>query len=108
MVENVPAFFEDLPARLSPDAMMGMNATYQFVITEEGGGEWYIVFKEGRGEIVQGRKKDADVTITASASNWLDLINGGTSGQMSLVTGRVRLEGDVTLAVKLHSLLQVR
>ena len=83
-----------------------MNAMLQFLITGENGGQWNVAVKDGTVAVNSGVVDAPNITITAGDNDWLALVSGRMSPQVAFVTGRVRLQGDVSLAIKLHSLLQ--
>jgi putative sterol carrier protein len=105
MAETVEQFFTTLPNKLSARKTAGMNATYQFIITGDQGGNWYVEIKDGQPGVVRGDAEMPDITITAPSDVWLQVVNGEMSGQSAFLTGQVKLQGDITLALKLQSLL---
>jgi putative sterol carrier protein len=105
MTQIVEEYFVDLPARIDPGKLVGMNVTYQFVLTGDEGGEWVLRIARGRPEIRRGVDDAADITITASASDWQSIIAGTLAGQTAFLTGKLKIQGDISLALKLQSLL---
>ena len=106
MVVTLQEFFEALPTRIDAEKLTGINALFQFVGTGEGGGEWFVRIADGCPEVGEGRVENADLTATAQTSDFLDIVNGRLRGEMAFLTGRLKVEGDITLALKLESLLR--
>jgi putative sterol carrier protein len=55
-----------------------------------------------------GKHTAPNVTITMKEGDYLDMINGKLNGQMAFMTGKLKLAGDMGLALKLQSLFQSR
>jgi len=53
-----------------------------------------------------GPAPTADLTITMSSPDWLDMIGGKLNGQMAFMSGKLKLKGDMGLAMKLGSIFQ--
>ena len=105
-IENIREYFENvLPERLSekPDLSEKINATYKFAITGDESTNWVIDFTAGGA--VSEADADAACTITVSGSDFLDIINGKLNGQMAFMTGKLKVAGDMGLAMKLGSFL---
>ncbi len=96
--------FEEMPNRLNKDAASGLNAVYQFDMTGEGGGKWYASIANDRCEVKEGSHPSPNITITSSAQDYLDIVNGKLNPQMAFMTGKLRIAGDMGLALKLQSL----
>ncbi len=107
MADSIQGFFDQLSGKLDPKKMAGMNATFQFVANGEGGGEWYVKIADGKGEIAKGKAQNPTIVLTAGAADWLDLMNGKLNGQTAFLTGKLKIQGDVTLAMKLESLFNL-
>ena len=105
MVGSVGEFFTSLEERIDPQKTAGVNATFQFDITGEGGGQWYVSLNDGAPKVASGAAEAPSITLTASAADWMDIIAGKLSGQSAFLTGKLRIQGDIALAMKLQSIL---
>lgn len=105
MADSVAGFFTELPNHIDPNKVAGINATYQFVITGDGGGEWAVKIADGKAEVTEGTSENPNITLTTTAENWLAISNGSLSGQTAFLTGKLKIQGDMSLAMKLQSLL---
>ena len=106
MAATLQEFFETLPTRIDTTKLTEINAAFQFEGKGEGGGEWFVRITDGRPEVGTGHIEGADLTATAQTSDFLDIVNGRVRGEMAFLTGRLKVEGDITLALKLESLLR--
>lgn len=84
----------------------GMTAHYQFDIDGEHGGQWTIDIVDGHTTIAEGTSGQPDVTITMDEHDFVDLNTGRLNGGMAFMTGKLRVKGDMALAMKLGDLLR--
>ncbi len=96
--------FETAPARFKKDAAKGLTATYQFDLSGDGGGNWNINIKDDQCEVKEGKAASPNITLSMAANDYLDMINGKLNGQMAFMTGKLRISGDMGLALRLQSL----
>jgi hypothetical protein len=67
---------------------------------------WYLVARDGRAELHQGRASAPALTIRCSAADWARIAGDKMDARWALVTGRLRLSGDLRLALRLPALLE--
>jgi putative sterol carrier protein len=87
------------------DAVSSIGAVYKFVLEGDGGGTWVMNLK-GAASVSAG-DGPADCTLTMSAENGVALFEGRVSGEQLFFSNQLRVEGDMTLALKLQALLAV-
>ena len=107
MADSVKDFFDNLEANVDKSKATGMTNTFQFDITGDDGGQWYAKVEDGEIEIGEGTIDNPNVTLTATSQDWLDLVNGNINGQTAFLTGKLKIQGDMTLAMKLESVFKV-
>ncbi|MEW5855016.1 MAG: SCP2 sterol-binding domain-containing protein [Myxococcota bacterium] len=110
MSEPVPTMKEifevKMPENLTPEKAKKINAIYQFKITGEGGGEWFIDLTKESDWVSAGTTDKAKCTITVPAKEWVDILLGKLNPQMAFMSGKLKVQGDMGLAMKLQSLLK--
>lgn len=102
-MSEVSDFFSLVPSRVNKDKIAGMNCTYQFVITGDGGGEWNVKVANGEAAVAEGKSESPSITLTMDAANFVALVTGKLNGQTAFLTGKLKIQGDMTLAMKLQS-----
>lgn len=105
MADSVEQFFSELQGKIDTNKTAGMNQTYQFNIEGDGGGSWYVKLTDGQPEVAAGQAESPNITLTADAANWLDIATGKMNGQTAFLTGKLKIQGDMSLAMKLQSIL---
>src|SRR5688572_15234215 len=106
-VESVQEIFDNImPKRLEtkPELVQKINSSYKFNVTGDGGGIWVVDLTQPGGKVTQG-DGTAKCTITIAAKDFLDVINGKLNPQMAFMSGKLKVAGDMGLALKLGSLL---
>lgn len=91
--------FAQLQAKANEAEAIG--GTLKFVIDD------LIVFVDGSGNsnIVSQEDNEADCTITTSAATLLELQSGDLNPMMAVMGGKIKIGGDMGLAMKVQSLL---
>jgi len=100
--------FTEINNRLqaNPAKAANMNATYQFDLSGDDGGTYHIVLKDGQGEAGAGAPENPNITITMAAGDFVDLSTGKLDGTMAFMSGKIKIKGDMGLAMKLQSVLR--
>ena len=104
---TVKETFDLMPTKFKAANAAGVNKTIQYDISGDGGGTWHAVIKDGTCTVNSGAAAAApDLTVTMASSDWLDMTAGKLNGQMAFMSGKLKLQGDMGLAMKLASLFQ--
>lgn len=104
MADTPKEFFDELPNQIDSEKVKGINATYQWDIGGDNGGKWWVKLADGDAQVGEGEAESPDITLTVDDQNWMDIVNGKLNGQMAFLTGKLKIQGDMTLAMKLQSL----
>ena len=104
---TVSETFEAMGGRFRADRAAGTNAVIQYVIGGEGGGTWHAVIKDGACTVGPGAGSSPNLTLEISGQDLLDMLAGKQSGQMLYMSGKLKMKGDIGLAMKLSSMFQM-
>lgn len=96
---SIEPIIEQMKTQAANAAPLG--GTLKFVL------DGNAVYIDGSGDsnVVSGDDKDADTTITTSIETLMKLQSGDVNPMMAVMTGKVKIAGDMGLAMKLQSLL---
>ncbi|MGL5258799.1 MAG: SCP2 sterol-binding domain-containing protein [Lachnospiraceae bacterium] len=82
----------------------GINGhlAYQFNITGEAEGAFYVEVSDGVLSIEPYEYFDRDVLFTTTAQTLLDIVNGNQDAVKAFLEGKLKVEGDFDKALKLQ------
>jgi putative sterol carrier protein len=104
MPETAREFFEQLGARTSggSERTRGLTATYRFDVTDAG--SWRVAVDDGAVAVSEGDGA-ADCVISVPEDLLLRIVRGEQSPMGAFLMGKIRVEGDASLAMRLKDLL---
>jgi putative sterol carrier protein len=106
-MSQVSDFFAQVPGHVNKDKIAGMNCVYQFNIEGADGGKWAVKIADGEATVVEGGVDGASITLTLTDENFIGLVTGKLNGQTAFLTGKLKIQGDMTLAMKLASVFNL-
>lgn len=86
------------------DRVSGLGAVYQFVITGENGGEWYLDAVSDPPVIGKGMHEKPGATFTAAQDDFVAMATGKLASQMAFMMGKLKVSGDMMLAMRLQKI----
>ncbi len=101
-VESAREFFAGLPGRVSPHGARALDASYRFDI--DGAGSWRVE-SDGDRLVVSESDAPADCVLRADEKTFLRILRGEQSPMAAYMTGKVKVAGDLGLALRLRDLL---
>lgn len=89
-----------------PSGISGLNTVYQFNL--KGGNEeaYQIKIEDSKISFNEDTTYDSDCTLSLSEKNLLKLFQGELNPTSAFMTGRLKVKGDLSLAMKLQSILE--
>jgi len=103
---TVKDIFKEMPNRFNADAAKGMDAVIQFNLTGDDGGQYYAVIKDGKLDVKEGTHASPKMTMTMAGKDYVDLTLGKLNGQMAFMQGKLKIAGDMGLAMKMQTLFK--
>lgn len=102
--ETAREFFEELKARTAhgSERTRGLRASYRFDVA--GAGSWRVAVDDGAVSVSE-TNADADCVIGVPEDLFLRIARGEQSPMGAFLMGKIRLEGDAALAMRLKDLL---
>ena len=97
--------FEAMPARLNTAAAAKLNKTIQWNITGDDPGVWAIQINEGAARLIPDGVEKPDVSFTVNSQDWLTIAAGKLNPMNAFMTGKLKVAGDMGLAMKVPQIL---
>jgi len=101
---GIKEFFKRLPSQLDAEAAEDLDAVYQFDLTGAQGGQYVVTIREGACHVKEGRHHDPHVVLSMAGEDCVKVLNGELSGPAAAMSGRIRISGDMGLAMQLRAL----
>ncbi|XP_034403432.1 hydroxysteroid dehydrogenase-like protein 2 [Cyclopterus lumpus] len=98
--------FNAIRGVINEDIVKLTQATYQFDLSGQNEGVWFLDLKSGAGRAGQGQPPvKADVVMTMDSGDFSKMFAGKLKPTMAFMSGKLRIKGDMTLALKLEKLM---
>lgn len=104
MAETCEETLKEMHKSFKSEAAGNLNATYLFDVSGANGGKWTLEIKNGKCELKAGSCSSPSVTISIAEQDWLAIYKGKLNSQMAFMMGKLRVSGDMSLAMKLQSI----
>jgi len=106
---TVSQLMEKMPGAFLPEKAQGVNATIHFKFTGEEAGEWNARIADGKVAVAQGVPSDAaTMTLTADSNDYVKIFTGELDGMQAFMQGKIKLGGDLNLAMKLMQMFKIK
>jgi putative sterol carrier protein len=98
-----------MPGAFVPEKAQGMDAVIQFRFTGSQAGDWYATIKDGKCETAQGSStRNPTMTLTADSDDYIKLVTGELDPMQAFMQGKLKLQGDLNLAMKITQMFKLR
>jgi putative sterol carrier protein len=105
---SIQSLMDRLCGAFVPERAAGMDATVQFDLKGDQGGVWVVTIRDQSCRVEQGRTGQANLTFSAEAQDALDVLSGKMDPMGAFMRGKLRLAGDMGLAMRLANLFDVK
>lgn len=106
------AIFPGLGEAIKADPAMvkRINGVYEFNITGKNNTKtvWTVDLKNAPGSVSKGPAAKPDCKITVSDVNFIKMISGKANGQQLFMSGKIKFQGNLSLAMKLEQLFKAK
>ncbi len=101
MTETTREFFESLAGRIDPARLDGVTTSYRFDIA--GAGSWRVDVADGVATVTE-TDEGGDCVIRMKDEVFGKLRRGQQNPMTGFMTGKIKVDGDMSLALKLKDL----
>jgi putative sterol carrier protein len=106
MILQAKQLIDGLIKGFPPEKAAGIDAEIQLHLTGEGGGDWIVKIANSKISTVPGIASSPRLTITAGLADIASITEGKLDGMTAFLQGKIKLDGDSGLAMRMVSLFQ--
>lgn len=108
LVESTRELFRVISERVAAtgERWRGLDCSFQFVLSGEDGGSFYVRIVGGEPDVAEGVLEEPGVTIRLTADDFKKVVEGTLDTTSAFFAGKIKVEGDLGLAMQLQSLLR--
>jgi putative sterol carrier protein len=96
-----------MPWAFIPANADGVESIIQYHLTGAEAGDWVINIQDGQCTVTQGVAENPRMTLTADSQDYKDVITGKTNAMQAFMTGKLKLAGDLGMAMKLPNFFKM-
>jgi putative sterol carrier protein len=100
MAITIKELMERLPGAFIPEKAGDMDAVIQFVLTGEEESSWMVAIKDGAVTVEEGMHDEPTMVLEADSQDYKDIVTGRVNAMNSFMQGKVKLQGNLNLAMK--------
>ena len=100
--------FSEMQKRMDgdPKKLAGIKAVYQFDINGSDPGVYSVAIADGKGVVTEGPHPSPNITIAMASNDFADMVEGRLDGIAAFMGGKLKVKGDMMLAMQLQTLLK--
>ena len=100
-------FLLQLPTKVKPDTLEGLETVFHFDIDGDGGGQVTLHVKDGQCVAEEGLKGEAKCVVRAKESNLMNVMKGKINPLMAVLTGKLKIsnQGEMLKYAKIFGLM---
>lgn len=107
MAITIEQLFEKLPGAFIPEKAGDLDAVIQFELTGEEASDWYLVIKDKTVKVEKGKSEGATMTLSADSGDYKDIVTGKINAMNAFMQGKVKLQGNLNLAMKFAEMFKL-
>jgi len=104
--QTATELIKNLPNVLTPERIGNLTATILFHLTGQESGFWTITLKDSRCSVSEGKVENPNFSVTIDSQVYKNLIEGRLNPMAAFMQGKIRVSGDMNLAMRLQSLFR--
>jgi putative sterol carrier protein len=107
IAEDLQEIFEKMPEAFRPEQAQNVNAVIQLELAGEDGGQWAIQIANGAISIQPGSVEAPTLILKMAASDYVVLSRGEANPMNMFMAGKIKLLGDMGLALKFQEMFDI-
>ncbi|MCF8033399.1 MAG: NAD(P)H-dependent oxidoreductase [Desulfarculaceae bacterium] len=108
MPQNCHALIQGMPTVFQAGQAEGVDAVIQFKVSGEESFDAYLRIADGKCQYHEGQAEAPALTIETPCDVWLDIAFGRKDGQAAFMQGLYKVQGDISLLMRLNTMFSLR
>lgn len=92
---GVAAVFDGMSDAFVADQSAGVDVVFQYNISGDGGGDWYVTIKDQTCTVEVGSHDSPTTTIKMDAGDFLAMMGGKLNAMKAFTSGKLKITGDM-------------
>ena len=105
---TVADLMSKMPKAFLPEKAPGLDAVIQFKFSGAEAGDWFATVKNDKCTVEQGTHPTPKMTLSADSADYVKIFTGEIDGMKAFMEGKLKLAGDLNLAMKLTQMFKIR
>jgi len=101
MAHTVESLIAMIPKTLPGDKAKRADTVIQLVVTGAQVGQWNVVIKDGKVNVIKGTHAAPEITVTADTVDILAVADGKLDPTQAFMQGKAKVKGNLTEALDL-------
>ena len=95
----------DAALKEDPSRSQGLDAVYQFNLSGDEEGTYQVVLRPDGSYAGAGELETSNCTLSMESEDFKKLVQGEMNGTQAFLSGKLRIDGDMGLALRLQDVL---
>jgi putative sterol carrier protein len=104
---TVSEFMARMGSALIPEKAAGIDAAIQIKLTGAQAADWLVTIKDAKCSLSQATDPSARLTVSADSEDFIKIFSGQLDGMQAFMQGKLKVTGDMGLAMKLMTLFKM-
>ena len=105
---TVQELMNRMPKAFKPETAEGVDAVIQYHLSGEEGGDWIVTIKNQQCTVEPGVTENPTMTLMADSQDYKDVILGKLDPMAAFMQQKLRLKGNLNMAMGLTKYFKLR
>jgi len=107
MAITIKELFDRMPSAFMPEKAGDMDVIIQFNLSGEETSDWFVTIKDQTCKVEEGVHEEPTMTLAADSQDYKDIVTGKTNAMNAFMQGKVKLQGNLNLAMKFAEIFKL-
>ena len=103
---SIQDWLDKMPSFFIPEKAAGVDATIQLHLTGDQGGDWAVLIHDQSLQVEPGELSNPRLVMSGNAQDVLQILSGQMDGMRAFMQGKIKAQGDMSLAMKLAGMFR--